>query len=244
MPMNPRLLRPLARRQAPAPAPTDPLFADVLLLMHFDGNTFTDSSSQSHSISVFGDAAISTAQSKFGGASGYFDNDGDYLHVNDFAAWRPGKDGEPFTIEFWLYRLAEETDVFVCKHGGTQAWNGTDGLHCEAFALSDNTAGFAFYSAEGALNIFSTGTVPLNQWVHLAVVYDGTTTQIFIDGQADATSTTAYADVTNAGKIQISGEVNDTFIVNGYVDELRITKAARYPIGQNFTPPSAAFPNA
>lgn len=239
MPMNPRLLRATRRK-------TDALFSQVILLLHMNGTngstSFTDSSPQSRSVAAYGDAAISTAQSKFGGASGAFDGDGDYLHCTDFTAWRPGKNGDPFTVELWAYRNTSDTQVFVSKHGGT-TWDDT--FTFELFTDSSDHLQFLFWdSGGGVTGITSEASVPLEQWVHLAVVYNGTTTQLFINGQADATTTTAYGDVLDAEKIQISGEIDDSFIVNGYVDEVRITKAARYTIGQNFTPPTAAFPNS
>lgn len=250
MAMNPRLLRP-TRRNVPSPGPqppanTDALFSQVILLLHMNGTngstSLVDSSPQSRSVAAYGDAAISTAQSKFGGASGKFNGEGDYLHCTDFSAWRPGKNGEPFTVELWAYRNTSDTQVFVAKHGGT-AWGGT--LAFELFTDSSDHLQFLFWdSGDGVTGITSDAAVPLGQWVHLAVVYDGTTTQLFIDGQADATTGTAYGEVLDADKIQISGELNDSFNVNGYLDEVRITKAARYTINQNFTPPTAAFPNS
>ena len=51
----------------------DPYFANVSLLLHCDGSdastTFTDSSSNGHTVTASNDAQIDTAQSKFGGAS-------------------------------------------------------------------------------------------------------------------------------------------------------------------------------
>lgn len=75
------------------------------LLLHTDGTdgstTFTDSSLSPKTISVFGNAQVDTAQSKFGGASALFDGTGDYLTGSsaDFAFGT-----NDFTIDFWMRR--------------------------------------------------------------------------------------------------------------------------------------------
>ena len=61
----------------------DQYISSVTLLLHCDGaNTstvFTDKSLTANVVTAYGNAAISTTQSKFGGSSAYFDGSGDYL---------------------------------------------------------------------------------------------------------------------------------------------------------------------
>lgn len=68
-------------------------------LMHFNGNngntTFTDEIGKTWYPS--GNAQISTTQSKFGGASAYFDGNGDYLYSDDSPDWDLGSQ---FTVDF------------------------------------------------------------------------------------------------------------------------------------------------
>ena len=63
--------------------PAEPYFHNNSLLLHGDGTngstTFKDDSINNHTITAYGNAQISTAQSKFGGSSIYFDGNGDYL---------------------------------------------------------------------------------------------------------------------------------------------------------------------
>ena len=86
-------------------APVDEEFGNVSLLLHGDGTngstTIVDSSSSTKAVTAFGDAQISTAQSKFGGASIAFDGNGDYLTIPPSAKFEFGTD--PFTVEFWIY---------------------------------------------------------------------------------------------------------------------------------------------
>jgi hypothetical protein len=63
--------------------PVDPVFNNVSLLLHGNGTngstTITDNSPTPKTVTAVGNAQISTAQSKFGGASIAFDGTGDYL---------------------------------------------------------------------------------------------------------------------------------------------------------------------
>ena len=72
------------------------------LLIHADGTngstTFTDASLRMNPITANGDAQISTAQSKFGDSSAYFDGTGDYLSVADREDFDFGTSN--FTIDF------------------------------------------------------------------------------------------------------------------------------------------------
>lgn len=65
-----------------------------------NSTTFTDNSSLALPVSVFGDAKISTSQSKFGGSSGLFDGNGDYLQATS-SGFTFGTDD--FTVEGWMY---------------------------------------------------------------------------------------------------------------------------------------------
>ena len=69
----------------PPNAGEDPYYGNVSLLLYGDGangsTTITDSSPTPKTVTAVGNAQISTAQSKFGGASIAFDGAGDYLIV-------------------------------------------------------------------------------------------------------------------------------------------------------------------
>jgi hypothetical protein len=65
--------------------------------------TITDSSSNAVSVIPYGNTAISTAQSKFGGSSIYFDGTGDYALPAAGAGFTFGLDA--FTIETWIYLM-------------------------------------------------------------------------------------------------------------------------------------------
>lgn len=84
---------------------TDPYFSNVQLLLNFQGannsTSFTDLSNNNYSITVGGNAKISTAQSAFGTSSALSDGSGDYLKVVGNSNLQLAN--KTFTLEFLLY---------------------------------------------------------------------------------------------------------------------------------------------
>jgi YD repeat-containing protein len=85
------------------PEPFDPHMNAVTLLLHGDGlqgaTTLSDDSSYHRAVSVFGNAQLSTAQSKFGGTSIALDGAGDYLSVASSVNFDFSGD---FCVESWI----------------------------------------------------------------------------------------------------------------------------------------------
>ena len=73
--------------------------------MHFNGTngstTMTDSSKNNLTVTSNNGTAITTAQSKFGGASALFDGTNDYVTTPNNSVFDFGTND--FTIEFWAY---------------------------------------------------------------------------------------------------------------------------------------------
>jgi hypothetical protein len=214
------------------PVPVDPQFGSVSLLLHGDGTngstTITDNSPTPKTVTAVGNAQISTAQSKFGGASILFDGTGDYLGVGSNSAFGYGL--SDFTIETWVYRNVSSSLQIITDQRVGVPTQLVPTLYFNATTL--------FYYVNGG-NRITGGVVPASQWVHIALSRSGTSTKLFINGlQGGAT----YADSNNYidSPVRVGG-ANDGGSVaslNGYLDDLRITKGvARYT--SNFTPPGA-----
>ena len=90
----------------------DTNFGDVFLLLHMDGSngstTITDSSSNSFSVTAYGNAQLSTTEKKFGTASAYFDGNSDELR---FTA--PALNGD-FTAEAFIYPESQVQNYPIC----------------------------------------------------------------------------------------------------------------------------------
>lgn len=229
----------------------DASFSSVGLLLHGDGTngstTITDSSTGGKTVTVYGNAQISTAQSKFGGASILLDGSGDYLSLASSADFNFGS-GD-FTWECWLRRHAVVDATYA------------DTLWCSAvnpvgLAIGINPTGHIGISADstagGAWDIhkgcdpgdpYGTAALSLDTWYHVAICRSGSNWYGFVDGALDQ-SFTSSATISDGGGGYFVGHWHEgnTRYLNGNIEELRITKGvARYTAA--FPAPVAPFPN-
>ena len=209
--------------------PVDPYFANVSLLLHGNGSngstTIIDSSPSPKTVTAVGNAQISTAQSKFGGSSIAFDGTGDCLAATiDPINIR----STPFTIESW-------------SNISTRSNYGILGGITNDFYVFSNYNGIV-YTGDGVINniSFTETALPLGAWFHAALTFDGTTYRAFINGTQQGSSTTLLKNYVLTS-VTIGGHVASSRLTTGLIDDLRITKVARYTA--NFTPPTAPFPD-
>jgi hypothetical protein len=231
----------------------DRYFSNVSLLLHGNGTngstTIIDNSPTPKTVTAVGNAQISTAQSKFGGASILFDGNGDYLTTVDDAGFRFGT--SDFTVEAWVYQVARSTYLANIVGNGFYDQVKDNGWNMDI--LSTGIARFYTSGSGQTPEIVSSGTtvVPLNTWTHFAAVRSGSTLTLYLDGAAEGSiSSTQNENWTGANAILRVGTVGiyqglglSQYSLNGYIDDLRITKGvARYTA--NFIPPTAAFADA
>ena len=185
-----------------------------------------------------GGAAISTAQSKFGGSSMAFDGTGDYLIFPSAQTQNFVYGTGNFTIEFWFYMsaLAGSGNYYVLYDGRPSS---TSGAYVN---LAINNATPESY-VNGA-TVISGSALSANTWYHFAYARSGSSTKMFINGSqvgSTYTDTTNYINGANRPVIGTNGFNVPQYSFNGYIDDLRITKGlARYTT--TFTPPTQAFP--
>jgi len=207
--------------------PTTPLtaIANTSLLLNYTNAGVYDAAMMNN-LETVGDAKISTAQSKFGGSSMYFDGAGDYLLAPNNPIYNFGS-GE-FTIEMWVNRAsAGAGDRFLISRN-----NGTD------FLLRWNSGGVLQLYIASSLIASYTWNFTIGTWYHLAVVRNGpSAVTIYIDGTSVATGTSS-TNMSSTSPLLIGGYIGSDYY-NGYIDDLRITRSvARYTT--NFTPLGAA----
>jgi len=181
-------------------------------------------------ISVNGDAKLNTSVKKFGTASLSLDGTGDYLSVGSQPDFAYGT-GD-FTIELQYYPN-NFSNFRVLFDQRTAAPDNT--------AYIDVTPAGAVRYIVASSSIVSTSTLTVSAWNHIAVSRVSSTTRLFINGVLQAST---LADTTNYAQkgVRIGGDYagNAAYWVNGYIDELRITKGlGRYTT--TFTAPTAAF---
>jgi hypothetical protein len=163
------------------------------------------------------------------GGSGYFDGTGDYLTLSSTTALPIGT--ESFTVEMWVYK--------------TNAWNtGNQVLLC-----SGVTGSFQFWvdSAVPAIKVsylsstnilsFSTATLSINSWYHLAVTRSGNTFTLYVNGTSVATATDAGSFVAPA-TVYIANYFTGAAYWTGYISNLRVVRGIVIYTGP-FVPPAA-----
>lgn len=229
------------------PRSGDPHWNSVVALLHLDGSNGSTSyvDETGRNWSGGSGAQISTAQSMFGGASALLNGTVNTAFIStpdspdlDFGAGN-------FTIELFFrasaitgFRiLASKDDTLVPSNRG---W----------LLLVDGTAGsvLRFSARVGTTShVVEWSTPPaVNTWYHVAVVRDGGTLRMYVNGVQ--VNSTAIAGAINApGVSPLIGNahsgVNKAGAWSGHIDEVRITKGVcRYPGGATFTPPSEPFP--
>jgi hypothetical protein len=178
---------------------------------------------------VNGDAQLSTAQFKYGSASLLLDGTGDYLSITTNPDFGYGSGN--FTIEFWLRRTSVGNQVIIEQRSATALNNPM--IHIDGGVIK--------YYAAAANRITGTTTIAINTWYHVAVSRNSGSTKLFVNGTQEGST---YSDANNYGVTSTVIVGADYLYANalpGYLDDLRITKAALYT--SNFTAPVAELVN-
>jgi Concanavalin A-like lectin/glucanases superfamily len=231
-------------RHSPAGGGAGPPAVNTIILMHFDGTngstTYTDAAGTVTSFATSGTASISTAQSVFGGASlslassSYIDGTPSNTALNIGT-------GE-ITVECRAYVTAAPSGhVNFCSF---QPVSGNTALN-----LGINASGHLFYyisdNAGTSQLVDGSGSISLNTWHAVAVVRSNPSgfISLFLDGTRTDTPLSFNNNLNYNG---ILFSVGSNTAVGGtagpamYIDELRVSKIARYT-GTSYTPASSAF---
>jgi hypothetical protein len=216
--------------------PTAPLTAitNTSLLCNFTNAGIFDNTGF-NALETVGNAQIDTTTKKYGTGSMEFDGNGDYLTApnNDGFAFGTGD----FTVEGWLYTnsLSSEQAIF-----DTLQLGGVSTRTTSIILVIATTGSLRFYT-NSAYSSSTSNSVSINTWHHFAMVRSSGTINIYIDG-VSGLSVANTINLSNPGcVIGRYADAADGYM-NGYIDDLRITKGiARYT--SNFTPPTAALPD-
>lgn len=202
------------------------LIGGTSLLLHgngADGSTvFTDETGKT--VTAYGNAKISTAQSKFGGSSMAFGSSGDRLDVANSDALILGS-GD-FTIELFHYPLG--TNGRLCTK---RAYNATG---TGSWRLNAN----GFEQLENPTSLLSWTSLPVGQWSHLAITRYVGVLHARVNGILAASVASSF-NFSSTEKLTVGGD-NDVSgaSANGYIADLHIVKGVALYTA-DFTPPTA-----
>jgi len=220
------------------PAPTGPAWADVISLLHFNGvdgsTTYTDEKGKAWTKIGTGTAALSTTQKKFGSAALRLTGGG------TTAGLRESVSSDVFsfmqnTIElFFFLDSVSATDQVVISNAYAPSdydWN-----------IAVSTTGISARAGAGSIySITPGGVVSASTWYHAALVRDGATMKLYLNGVLIG-SCPFLSSTSSGGFISIGHASNGGQKAFGYFDDVRITKTAVYT--GDFTPSVAEFPNS
>jgi hypothetical protein len=217
--------------------PSDPDFAYVTALLHFD-NSATDVKGTSFTNNG---AAFSSSVSKFGGYSVQFNGTSNYLSAANNGVFDLGT-GD-FTIEFWM-KSSQNTGYYVGIIGTQSvAGNSTAGMWRISNRMnSTSQLGFDYSTGGSFVDDVFGPNVNDGSWHHVAVTRASGTLRAFVDGVQAPSSFTVNQNLSSGKNLNIGFEPQDSTYYSGNLDDLRVTKGiARYT--SSFTPPTAPFPN-
>ena len=122
-----------------------------------------------------------------------------------------------FSIEAWIKpnTTNENTQTILSKHLSPTSTDGYD------LRLVNNFVSFNWNNN----SLIATHAIDTNRWYHIAVTFDGTNYQLYIDGILDNTATGANPTGNNVDFILGAMSQNKSIphnFYNGYADELRI----------------------
>ncbi len=228
--------------------------------LHFDGangsTSFIDAlgsgapTSQQHVTTAFGDAAISTAQSKFNGASLRLDGTGDYLSVADVTPKEFFLSNNVFTIECWVRfdNVSINQAIACCLHQQSTPYKGW----VLRYDPTQTTPGLRLVAFKGDVSNLSdvhevAWTPSADTWYHLRVCRSGNTVYYFVNGVLLTTKTLVNASIiSDAARPMLIGAQDSAGSPNiffqGYIDELRVLNGTLLGT-TNFTPQTEPYPS-
>jgi len=207
--------------------------ANTSLLLHMDGangsQVVPDTSGNNWGVNAIG-VSLSTSQQKYGtaslacgtGALSTLFTSGSSLDLTG---------GGDFTVEFWFYESGTNNSTALLSIGIP----GSSGFY------------FGFNSSGQGPEVFSNSTtvapatlaVPSAGWHHVALVVHSGSATLYLDGVGGTAVGSWGATQTGSGQLCIGAKQGASFPLYsgyfvGYIDEVRVSKTARYT--SNFTP--------
>jgi len=192
-----------------------------------NGSAF-DSSGNNHSISLNGNSTLSNDRWGIPESSISFEAANSYALIPDGKTFN----SQNFTVAFFIY-VKNTAGLFFGKQDYQTANGATFNVGFDdvidgsllRFAVTSNQTGLCSASANGSTKITQDGTVFINEWYHVAIVNEGSSMKLYINGQFIESKNHAHTSLNfcnNAGFVLGSWWQNDPKYFSGKMDNLRI----------------------
>ena len=205
---------------------------NTMLLTNINADPPTDITGRGHVFTRTG-GAINTTVMRFGAASFQGDDVSARLTVPDSPDWHFATG--LFTVECWARFNGATTDAqTLVGHyhgpGDQRSWE-----------LTYNNANLGGWFSSTGANFTNYGAAishSANTWYHMAMSFDGTNLRFFRDGVLNSTHAFAINLFNSTANLSIGARGDGAAPLNGYIDDVRITKGAALYTA-TFTPPAA-----
>ena len=182
-----------------------------------------------------------SASGKVGGA---FNFDGTvHVRVPDHAALKP----EQFTAEAWVFPTAQDIDphTIIARGDTGKTWD---------LRLTNNYPQFWSHGGQG---LEGPSAIPLNEWTHLAISFDGTIKRLYVNGAKVASSDKPVALVydaavpvtigsewaSSASSARFKGRIDEVALYNRALTEDEVFSIYNADfLGKNFSQPYFTSP--
>jgi hypothetical protein len=221
---------------------TEQACLNTKLLLHMDGEDgstiFKDESDSQHVVTANDNAQIDTAQSKFGGASAFFDGANDSLSIG--ASTDFDLSTGDWTVDAWVYLDTSQATIHNTLFSiGTSDYNALDIdlLQDGTISLVRSFNGSTWSALDSASSVWATGS-----WNHIAAVRHGNDFRVFWNGSQVANDSNSGTIQLNVNSLKIGAHYSNNAIYwwDGWIDEFRIIKGLAVWTS-NFTPPTAPY---
>jgi hypothetical protein len=176
-----------------------------------------------------GTASVSATQFKFGSKSL------DVPNSSNARLTTTGHTDSSFTLEGWV-RSANWSTSYRSFFGGWNSGQTSFGLGAYSnfiITLQNSTGSNVDFDVDG--------TLATNTWHHIALTRSGTTAKLFVNGTQRGGDKTLSGTMFGSGHSLILGQSGIGQNINGFCDEVRLSKGIRYT--GSFTPSTSAFVN-
>ena len=158
-----------------------------------------------------------------------FDGDNDHVRITDNSSLRLTTG---FTLAAWVNPASHGSfDEILSKWGAVFPVNHNG----YTFAIHPDGRSYVAVSADGSdagANVFTTSTIPINTWTHLAGTYDGSKLRIYINGLLNNETTYSGGVFPTLDDLSIGGVVGGAGVgggisfFHGRIDEVMIYNRA------------------
>jgi hypothetical protein len=194
-----------------------------------NGTLFPDFSPVPKTVTRTG-VVTSTAQSKYYGSSALFSGSATLLSIQHDSLFNIEQ--SDFCIESWVYLTSNDNpQVLIAKRksstASSQGWS---------FNVTPSVYTFQY---NGGSSITYNGTLPLNEWIHVAVSRQGSTVRLFLNGNVvETNSSFANGSLDTVSTVVVGRAGSDlaSGYIKGHVQDLNIIKGSALYTGAFTTP--------